>query len=436
MIPSRILLYSAFAWLLLALFAALWRDTQWLWLGFGALLAAFALADFFASRARRWVIDVQRRLPGSLPVGVWHDVDLRISHSNSGTLVATLFDHYPSSCEVEGLPHNFALAPERFALAKYRVRPLSRGEKRFPHVELRIASPFRLWLRKYYVGQEQTVRVYPNFAEITHYALLAIDNRLSQLGILRRRRRGEGLEFHQLREYREGDSQRQIDWKATARMRKLISRDYQDERDQQIMFLIDCGRRMSAQDEMLSHFDHALNAVLLLSYVALRQGDAAGLMTFATETARFVAPRKAQTTVNVFLNTLYDLQPGPHTADYYRAAVEIAQRIKKRSLIVIISNLRDEDEEALLPAIRLLKRRHIVLFANLRERVVRQIMEKPVHDFTDALTYAAAMDYSVLRVAVQQRLQRSGARILDVEPERLAVSLVNRYLELKRAGAL
>ena len=142
-------------------------------------------------------------------------------------------------------------------------------------------------------GQVQTVRIYPNFSVLTRFAILATDNRLSQIGMLQRRRRGEGLDFHQLREYREGDVQRQIDWKASARMPRLISREYQDERDQQVLLMLDCGRRMAARDDALSHFDHAVNAALLLAYVSLRQGDAVGLLTMSGET-RWMAPRKLQ----------------------------------------------------------------------------------------------------------------------------------------------
>ena len=227
------------------------------------------------------------------------------------------------------------------------------------------------------VGEPSVLRVYPNFAALSGYALFATDNRLSQIGVLQRRRRGEGLDFDQLREYREGDSQRKIDWKASQRMHKLISREYQDERDQQVVFLVDCGRRMRAKDDDCSHFDHALDATLLLAYVGLRQGDAVGLMTMSGD-ERFLAPRKSRAMVNRILNTVYDLQPGLLTSDYYQAAVNLSKRLRKRALIVIISNLRDEDDDTLLPALRLLQKRHLVLFASLRERALDEAVDLPV----------------------------------------------------------
>lgn len=133
----------------------------------------------------------------------------------------------------------------------------------------------------------------PDFARLYGAELMAVDHWLNQIGVRGGQRRGLGLEFHQLREFRDGDTLRQIDWKATARKRTPIAREYQDERDQQILFLLDCGRRMRSQDGDLSHFDHALNASLLLAYVALRQGDAVGAMTFAGDDRRHLPRARA-----------------------------------------------------------------------------------------------------------------------------------------------
>jgi len=243
------------------------------------------------------------------------------------------------------------------------------------------------------------------------------------------------MEFHQLREYREGDSLRQIDWKATARMRRLISRDYQDERDQQIVFLLDCGRRMRARDGDLSHFDHTLTAILLTAYVALREGDAAGLLTFAGE-ERWLPPRKTGAGMDAFLQTLYDLQPATGATDYLAAARALMTRVRKRSLVVLVTNLRDEEDETLLPALQLLRARHLVLLANLRERALEQTLEEPVRDFDDALLHGAVHEYLDQRKRSFERIHAQGILSLDVLPMQLPVTLVNRYLALKRGGAL
>lgn len=442
MIPTKRLLWLLAAWLAASIAASALAGSfpplVDLWLFASAAIVLLILADGLAGFFSRAVPLVERRVAANLPVGVWRDVTLRFAHPGGtrARMSFLAFDGCPAQCEIEKLPIELVLAPGSFALTKYRFRPDVRGDLAFGRVSLRMKSPFALWEIAREAGEATQVRSFPNFAEITRYALLAVDNRLSQMGVLRRRRRGEGLDFLQLREYRQGDSLRQIDWKATARMRKLISREYQDERDQQVVFLIDCGRRMSAKDGELSHFDHTLNAVLLLTYVALREGDAAGLMTFATDDARFVAPRKSGETVSRFLNALYALQPTLKTPDYYQAALDLSLRLKKRSLIVIVSNLRDEDGEALMPALALLRRRHLVMFANLREAVIDETLNQPVVDAAGALTYAAAATYVRDREALTTRMQAHGTRLIDVQPQGLAIALVNRYLDLKQGGAL
>lgn len=432
--PSRLLLLLLVGLLALAVAAAIWPALHPAWVAGGALLGAVALADA-ALLARRLAVTAERRVPGSLPVGVWQRVAVRVANGAPHACRLVLYDHHPPAFEARGLPRAVRIAPGQWAELQYELCALERGEHRFERVEARLGSRLGLWQRRLHLGQPTLTRVYPNFAALTKYALFATDQRLSRIGVLQRRRRGEGLEFHQLREYREGDAQRQIDWKATARTGKLISREYQDERDQQVVFLIDCGRRLAARDGELSHFDYVLNAALLLAYVSLRQGDAVGLLTMGGH-ERFMAPRKAAASVNLMLNLLYDLQPTHMTSDYYAAALELMRRVRKRALVVILSNLRDEDEDTLAPALRLLAQRHLVLFASLRESILARALSARVDGFERALTHAAAADYLKQRALVFSRLERSGALALDVEPPQLPVALVNRYLDVKGAGRL
>src|SRR3546814_8127123 len=176
------------------------------------------------------------------------------------------------------------LPPDTVSSFGYRLRPTARGDFRFKGVQLRLLSPWRLWRQSRVAGVPQTVRVFPNFAPLARFALLSAEQASRMVGAHLKRRRGEGTDFHQMREYRIGDSLRQIDWKATARARKLISREYQDEKNQQLIVVLDTGRRMMAREpataqgtRALAHFDHALDASLVVSYLALRQGDAVGL---------------------------------------------------------------------------------------------------------------------------------------------------------------
>jgi uncharacterized protein (DUF58 family) len=434
LIPGVRLLWLAAALVALGVVASIVPALVYAWIVAAVLLVAFAALDAVAARQIR-PPEARRVLPGSLPLGVAHDVVLRLANQRAATVTCDVQDHYPAGVEPKGLPQRVTVPAHGWAEIRYGVRPVKRGEITFGLVELRLASRAGLWHVRRRVGEATSTRVYPNFAALTRFALLATDHRLSQIGVLQRRRRGEGLDFHQLREYREGDAQRQIDWKATARMHKLVSREYQDERDQQVVLLVDCGRRMGAQDDELAHFDHVLNAALLLAYVSLRQGDAVGLLTMSGE-QRWLAPRKARPTVNLILNHVYDLHPTLQTTDYYSAALELMKRLRKRALVVILSNLRDEDDDTLAPALGLLQSRHLVLFASLREKILSRALAARADTFDRALTHAATADYLQRRELSFRRLERGGAVCLDVEPDELPIALVNRYIDIKRSGRL
>jgi len=406
-------------------------------IGWGLLLALLLLSLLDGARLRRLPSPhVKRKLPGSLALGRWGEVHLELSHDHPTPLRVQLFDHVPDGLAFANLPQAITLQPGEGSELTYRVRPLSRGHFRYTRCEVSLPSPLGLWSERRYLALADATRVYPDFARLYGAQLLAVDNWLSQLGVRQRQRRGLGLEFNQLREFREGDSLRQIDWKATARQRTPIAREYQDERDQQIVFLLDCGRRMRSQDGELAHFDHALNACLLLSYVALRQGDAVGLCTFAGEQPRFLAPVKGQGQLNVLLNSVYDLNSTQRPADYQAAASQLLARQKRRALVVLVTNLRDDDDEALLTAVKRLGRQHRVLVASLREEVLDQLRQAPVQTLPEALAYCGTVDYLNARATLHERLAAHGVPVLDARPSELGADLVSRYLSWKRAGTL
>ncbi|WP_457363665.1 DUF58 domain-containing protein [Pseudomonas sp. TE3610] len=403
----------------------------------GMLLALVLLSALDATLVRRQPSpQVRRQVPGSLPLGRWSEVRVDVSHTFQRPLSLQVFDHVPDGLSFENLPQTIDLHPGHDSQLGYRLRPLRRGHFEWQRLECLLPSPLGLWQQRRLLALDDTTRVYPDFARLYGARLLAVDNWLSQMGVRQRQRRGQGLEFNQLREFREGDSLRQIDWKATARQRMPITREYQDDRDQQIVFLIDCGRRMRSQDGELAHFDHALNACLLLSYVALRQGDAVGLATFASEQERYLAPVKGAAQLNVLLNAVYDLESSQHPADYAAAAERLLARHKRRALVVLVTNLRDEDDDQLLGAVKRLGRHHRVLIASLRETVLDELRQAPVQTWQQALNYCGTIDYLNARAELHERLTAHGIPVLDARPQELGSQLVTRYLSWKKAGTL
>ncbi len=379
---------------------------------------------------------VVRSVPRSMSQMNWVDVGLQVRNDSAGrALTLSVFDHHPDGFDVRDLPLTVSVGPRRYVDLAYHARPQRRGEAHFPACDLRIVSPLGLWSRRHRLALPSDVRVYPNYSTISKLLAYEVDNRLSLTGIRLSRRRGEGIEFHQLRDYRDGDSLRAIDWKATSRTSRLIAREYQDERDQQVVFMLDAGRRMLAKDAELSHFDHTLNAMLLMCFVALRQGDATGAMTVGAERT-WLPPRKGAATLNGLLNHVYRVEPQPVEIDYLSAATELAVKQRRRSLIVMLTNVREEDTSDLLAATNLLRRRHVVIVASLRERALDDAVDLPVAVFDDAVLQAATCQYLEARRESHRLLRANGVFVEDCLSTELPRAITNRYLAIKRAGLL
>lgn len=434
MIPTERFLWLIFAAFVLAAISACFPQIEPDWQLIGGVLSGIVVFDAVSVWDKK-PIQVERKLMHALSLGTWSDVELTLHNHYPYPALIEAFDHHPVAVVQQGLPVTVNIPARNWARIHYRVKPIQRGPAHFEKIQIRIISFLGLWKKNIIQTLRSEIKNYPNFSSVLKYTLLATDQRLNQMGILKKRRRGEGLDFHQLREYRDGDSLRQIDWNATARTRKLISRDYQDERDQQIVFLVDCGRRMSAHDDELSHFDHTLNAILLLSHVAVRQGDAVGLMTFGGH-ERWLAPKKSIGSVNAILNLVYDLQPSLLSPDYINASTRLMTRQKRRALIVLITNLRDEDESELIPALQVLRKRHLVLLASLQESSIHEMINREIRGFDSALDYAAAQHYLNYRREAHQKIERQGILTFDVEAKQLPIRLVNRYLDIKGSGYL
>ena len=410
------------------------------------LLAVLLVIAGDAARSRRaWrrsSISLSRRLPAAFAVGVPSSVALLLDAKARHVWRCRLFDGCDPAFESRGLPLELTLSPGKRITTSYNVTALRRGEVRFSAAEVRVRSLLGLCELLERIGDEDLRRVYPDFAQVARYAWLAGDHRLQEIGIKAYQRRGEGTDFKQLTEYRYGDPTRHIDWKATQRLGKPIIREFEDARDQCVTLLIDCGRRMRADERGqaagTSHFDQVLNAVMLLSYVALKHGDAVGALSFGTPVGRqrWFSPHKGMHAFNALMGELFDLQPSPTHSDYVTAAQDVLRKQPRRALVVVITNFRDEDSSELAQALRLLRSRHLVLLASLRERIVRELMMQPVTSAQAALEVGSAHVYAQARRDAFVRLAARDALMVDAEPQQLGVELVNRYHAAKRAGLI
>jgi uncharacterized protein (DUF58 family) len=426
------------------LFAVPVVTVSWVAVAWVALVTAAAILDYRISRHswRQAPPRLTRVMPAALAVGVKRDVALVIDAAGPQRWNVALYDHSDPSLLTEGMPTRLTIGGHKSVTCTYHVTPSRRGEVVFAPADVRVRSRFGLCELLEKLGETATRRVYPDFAQVARYAWLAGDRRLAEIGIKTYHRRGAGTDFQQLAEYRVGDPVRWIDWKATLRFGKPIVREFQDARDQCVMLLVDCGRRMRADDRQSAlgntHFDQVLNAVMLLSYVALKQGDEVGAMTFGTPPGaeKSFPPRKGVNALNLLMGELFAVQPTPTHSDYIAAAQSLLQRHRKRSLVVIITNFRDEDSTELGNALRLLRTRHLVLLASLREGITRELASQPLTSTDAAVEIASAHLFEQSRRDAFNRLAARDALMVDAEPERLGIELVNRYQAAKGAGLI
>jgi len=421
-------------WLITGLIAIalVWPDLE-VWLYLIGATAAFYLVDALLAYGQS-AVNVTRTVPLNLSVNREAKVTIDVHNPQRRKLRLFVQDELPQFTNAPASKRHIELAPMNHAAMNYGLRPVRRGDGQFGAVSLLIESPFRLWELRRRKPIKNEIRVYPDFAAISQYLELNSDQRSRRLGLKVKPRRGEGMEFHELKEYHPNDGIRAIDWKATARRRTLISRQYTVERDQRVVFLLDSGARMRAKDGTLSHFDHALNAMLLLSHVALRQGDTVAAKIFGP-TKLWLSELRGVGAMTHLLNTVYATHTGPQTADFVSAAQELMQQQRKRSLVVLMTNLREEDRD-LIPALQLLRRRHVVMLASLRESVVDDVLAEPAMSFDEALNVAGASRYLGQRNMSQTAFAQDAHLLIDCVPTQLPMALVNSYWQLKSAGTL
>lgn len=416
----------------------------WPAVGFAFAMLVATIADYWLTR-RAWrasAAELTRKLPAAFAIGVNRPVTLSIALTGTQTWQCSLYDHADASLATEGLPMRLSLAGGKATDATYNVLPTRRGVAHFAPADLQLRSRWGLCEVLERLGTDDTRRVFPDFAQVARYAWLAGDRRLQEIGIKAYQQRGEGTDFKQLAEYRVGDQVRHIDWRATLRQGKPIVREFQDERDQCVMLLVDCGRRMRAHDQGetigTTHFDQVMNAVMLLSYVALHGGDAVGATTFGTPPGdeRAFPPKKGVKALNGLMAEFFGVQPTLNHSDYILAAQQLLRRQNRRALVIVITNFRDEDASELGHALRLLRSRHLVMVASLRERIVGELMAQPLVNNASAVEVASAQLYEQARRDAFNRLADRDGLMVDAEPDQLGIALVNRYHALKRAGKI
>jgi uncharacterized protein (DUF58 family) len=390
------------------------------------LLALLDAAAGFSSN-----VSIERDCPEVMSLGRKNHVKLRLRSRSRRPLTVELqqdlFDHASAAA----LPLSLSVSRRETTEAGYDIVPARRGAYTLGQHTVRLMSPLRLWWRQRRFPVSDVVRVYPDLKGLRAFELMARQDR--EHAFLRASRlKGGESEFARLRDYTRDDDYRAIDWKATARRQRLTSREYQLESNQNLCFMLEAGRLMTAEANGTSLFDHALNASLMLARVAARNGDRVGLLGFDDSVRAFVTPEGSRDASTRLIRAAYDLHPRLVDPDFDQAFAEFGRRVRKRCLLIVFTQVVDEAAaQALVRHARSLSSRHLPLFVLLRDSDIDAFMLHPSKNPLDLYTKAAAAELLRWRQSLFKDLRGAGALALDTAAQDLTGSLINRYLEIK-----
>ncbi len=434
LIPGRSLLLALIAPLALSLVAIAEPATVLPLLLTNAVILVLAVTDLLL--VRKDGVEVNRLMPTTVSLARTVNVTLEVKNLLRRRVKFSINDAVFEHAETEGMPVEVEVGAGVVRRATYRLRSMERGAQVVGDHYVRYASPAGFWTRQVRIPAETKLRVFPDVQAVRHYEMLARQNR-DIMSSRATKMRGGDTEFERLRDFLPDDEFRRIDWRSTARRRKLTVREFQLEKNQNIVFMLDCGRMMTATWDELTALDYALNATLMLSHVAIRRGDQVGLIAFDEKVSRLIKPRGGASASNQIIQSTYDLFPRMVESDYEQAFRTLKLQVRKRTLVVFISHAIDEQTSRRIQRLaRDLLPQHLPLVVLLKDRELEARAAVPGRTGEELCIQAAAAEMLLWRDRIHREMQRAGILVLDVLHSQLTGSLVSRYLEVKAGGLL
>lgn len=416
----------------------------WLWhplftyarLAMGLLLMG-AVVDLFLLFGGRTGLSAKRRTYERWSNGDHNPVTIQLKSGYARDMHVRVLDELPVQFQKRDLVFTGSLPAWGVRDFDYSVRPLERGVYRYGAIQAYVSGDLGLVERRFSLDAAKEVAVYPSYLQLRKYELLAISDRLTLAGIKRVRRVAQHAEFERIKEYVSGDDRRTVNWKATARRGRMMVNQYQDERAQQVFALIDTGRVMKMPFEGLSLLDYAINASLVISSIAMRKEDRAGLITFSDKVHDVLPASRQRGQMQKIMQVLYGQGTDHRETDMEALFSAVRRNIHQRSLLLLFSNY--ESVNALkrqLPYLQRLARQHLVVpIFFLNTELDKDLQERPTNTeelYIHTLTERAVHEKRL----IARELERSGLPSILCKPEDLTVSVINKYLQIKARGVL
>lgn len=411
------------------------------WLGdvplifFWVVIAALSV-DLFLLYHRSGIFS-RRLAPERLSNGDENEIGLYIESFYPFKLGINIIDEIPHQFQKRDVSFETQLMPRQHKRINYTLRPIKRGEYAFGYLRIYVTSPLKLISRRYNFDETEILPVYPSFLQLRKYQLMAISNRLSEIGIKKIRRIGASLEFEQIKNYVAGDDPRTMNWKATARHGSLMVNNYTEERAQHVYCVIDKSRVMKMPFDGLSMLDYAINACLVLSSVALLKEDKAGLITISDKKGAVIPAERRPTQLNKIMEVLYKEKTRYTETDMDLLYSTIRSTLKQRSLVMFFTNFESlSGLQRQLPYLKRIARYHLLVVVFFENTELRNLSRQPANDIESVYIKTIAEKFMYEKKLIVKELTRHGIQCILTAPQNLTVNAINRYIEIKAAQKL
>ncbi len=346
-------------------------------------------------------------------------------------------DEVPHQFQIRDFSFTLSLSPGENKSILYKLRPVRRGEYDFGVLHFYVSSPIGLVSRRFSFPENKMVPVYPSYLQMRKYELFAISNRLTEIGIKKIRKIGHNREFDQIKEYVSGDDLRTVNWKATARKGLLMVNSYQDEKSQQLYSVIDKGRAMKMPFEGMSLLDYAINASLVISNIAIKKDDKAGLITFSNRIGSILKAEKKSMQMQMIMESLYNQDMRFQESDFGRLYRNIKTNLRQRSLVMLYTNF--ESLVAMnrqLQYLRKIAKDHLLVVIFFENTELTSLSTAEAKSTEAIYIKTIAEKFTFEKRMIVKELRKYGIHTILTSPQNLTVASLNKYLELKSRGLI
>jgi len=402
------------------------------------LMSALLIAtDIILLYQKKRGIEGTRQLGERFSNGDHNLVVLTLSNRYNFSVKLRIIDEIPLQFQLRNFNYEMTLQPAEQQQLTYDLRPVERGEYHFGYTRVFIQSPLGLIYKREEVVDKQMVKVYPSFLQMRQFEMMAISNRLTEIGIKKIRRIGHQMEFDQIRDYIIGDDYRTINWKATARKSHLMVNQYQDEKSQQVYSLIDMGRSMKMPFNGMTLLDYAINTSLVIADIAMVKHDKAGIITFNDKVRAVVQARRSEQHLQTIMETLYNQQTGfgEHSLNAMYAAVR--RHVHQRSLLILYTNFESlQSAQRQIPVLLKLAKDHLLMVVFFENTEIKSVTKQNTETVEDIYIKTIAEKFIYDKKLIAKELQHYGIHPVLTEPGSMTINAINKYLELKSRGLI